>query len=225
MFIKTIGRHLTGNAVGYLALVIATSGTAYAAATIGSAEVVDGSLRSIDISDETALNGGLSGIDIRTNTLTGADIQEATLAKVPNADTVDGLDSNALVQGSGQVYKGAAAVPAGNGYAHIFLATADPAFWVAYNCPADLSGIGVVVFENDSADLANVFYDNGSANPDYAQLAPSGGRLDLAGAPTGEHIAFQVQTASGRMLAFDVYTVHRPGSSDCHAQATATVFR
>lgn len=223
--ISTIGRHLAGNAIGYLALVVATSGTAYAAATIGSPEVIDGSLRSVDISDETTLNGGLSGIDIRTNTLTGADIQEGTLAKVPNADMLDGLDSGAFVQGRGQVYSGAAAIAAGNGFAQIFLSTSDPAFFVAYNCPADLSGNGVLRLQNDSADLANVFSDNGSSNPGYTQLAGGGAVWDQFAAATGEHITFQLQTGGGRMVEFDVHTVHRPASGDCHVQATATVYR
>ena len=46
-----VGRHFAGNAVAYLALVVAMSGTAYAAATIGSADIINGSVRSQDVQD------------------------------------------------------------------------------------------------------------------------------------------------------------------------------
>ena len=62
-------------AVAYLALVLASSGVAYAAATIGSAEVINNSLRSVDMADGLAVGG----IDVINDSLTGADIKEATL--------------------------------------------------------------------------------------------------------------------------------------------------
>jgi hypothetical protein len=55
-----IGRHLGRNAVAYLALVVATSGTAYAAATISSAQVVNNSLRSVDLRDRAAVRAWTS---------------------------------------------------------------------------------------------------------------------------------------------------------------------
>lgn len=224
MFISTIGRHLAGNAIGYLALVVATSGTAYAAATIGSPEIIDGSVRSVDISDETVPNGGLSGVDIRTNTITGADIQESTLAKVPNADTLDGLDSGAFVQGPGAVYRGAVAIPAGNGFNQVFLATADPAIELGYNCPATLSQNGTLAISNLTTDVVNVFSDNGSTNPTYFQLT-AGLRFDQDAAALGEHITFQVQTGGPKIMTIEVFSVHRAASGDCHVQALATLHR
>jgi hypothetical protein len=127
--------------VAYLALFVALGGSAYAAATIGSAQVIDNSLQSRDLRDNAAVRsqdvvndnvtgGGLRSSDIRNNSLTSADvasltgadvsdnsltgkqINEETLGKVPdaqhaavagfaadadaasNADALDGRDSS-----------------------------------------------------------------------------------------------------------------------------------
>jgi hypothetical protein len=98
------------NVTATLALIVALGGTAYAAATITGADVVDGSLTSADIKD-----GSLQGVDVATgaisspditdhsithsdlatasvgsgkvidDSLTGTDIDESTLGEVPRA--------------------------------------------------------------------------------------------------------------------------------------------
>ena len=90
------------NITATLALVVASSGTAYAAATIGSADVVDNSLKSIDLRDGVAVKSQ----DVADNGLTGADIAEATLDVVPEA-------GRAGVAGYQRVYGGNQGVPAG----------------------------------------------------------------------------------------------------------------
>src|SRR5215208_5707818 len=90
--------HLTyANVVSTLCLFILLGGSAYAAATIGSAEIKDNSVKGVDVRDEASTDGGLRG----------RDIVESTLGKVPNADKLDGKDSTelgvrayAFVQGS-----------------------------------------------------------------------------------------------------------------------------
>ncbi|WP_183095790.1 hypothetical protein [Nocardioides stalactiti] len=69
-----VGRYLVDNALGALALVVALSGTAYAAATIGTAEIIDESVRSIDIK-----NGNINGGDLLDDAVTGADIKNGTI--------------------------------------------------------------------------------------------------------------------------------------------------
>jgi hypothetical protein len=83
--VERILAHVRGNAVGYLALFVALSGTAYAAATINSGDVIDNSLKSIDLRD----NRAVKGVDVRSNTLTGDDIDEASLEGL-DAATFDG---------------------------------------------------------------------------------------------------------------------------------------
>jgi hypothetical protein len=70
--------------VACLALFVALGGVGYAAATIGSAAIVDNSIRSKDVR-----NNDLRGKDVRTNTLKGADVDESSLAKVPSAANAD----------------------------------------------------------------------------------------------------------------------------------------
>src|SRR5688500_1001825 len=85
-----------GTFVAYLALFLALAGGAIAAATIDSGDVVNGSLKSVDLKNRAGVkgvdvtNGSLPGGDVRngalrggqvaTDSLAGADINEATLA-------------------------------------------------------------------------------------------------------------------------------------------------
>ena len=77
---KRIREHLRSNVVGYVAIFLfAIAGTAYAANTIGSADIINGQVKSADIGnnqvqsadvrDDTLPNGGLTGADVRENTL------------------------------------------------------------------------------------------------------------------------------------------------------------
>jgi hypothetical protein len=109
------------NVCSCLALFVALgTGGAYAANTIGSADVVDDSLTGADIKGHRAtstspfVNGSLTGYDIADrslraddlagdavtgdkvpdSSLTGSDINESTLRTVPNADKLDGIDAS-----------------------------------------------------------------------------------------------------------------------------------
>lgn len=66
--------------VAYLALFVALGGSSYAALRVGSAQIVDNSIRSKDIR-----NNSVRGKDVRRDTLTGADIKESRLGVVPQA--------------------------------------------------------------------------------------------------------------------------------------------
>ena len=70
--------------IACLALFVALGGVGYAAGTIGSAAIVDNSIRSKDVR-----NNDLRGKDVRTNTLKGADVDESSLGKVPGAANAD----------------------------------------------------------------------------------------------------------------------------------------
>jgi hypothetical protein len=79
-------RRLTyANVMSSIAVFLCLGGTAVAAATI------DGS--SID-------NRSIAGKKLIKNTVTGTEIKEASLGKVPNADKLDGIDSTGFVKGS-----------------------------------------------------------------------------------------------------------------------------
>jgi len=87
--------HLRGNVVGYLALFVALGGTAFAAARIDSRDVINNSLKSVDLKNERAVkgkdvkDGSLAAQEVKGDTLTGSEIDEASLEGV-DAMTFDG---------------------------------------------------------------------------------------------------------------------------------------
>lgn len=70
-----------------LALVVGLPGAATAVATIRSVDIVDGQVKNQDLA-----NGAVSSNKVRTDALTGQDIDESTLGRVPDAARVGGLE-------------------------------------------------------------------------------------------------------------------------------------
>jgi hypothetical protein len=98
--------------IGLIALFVALGGSAYAAATINSGDVVNdsltggdvrgraakpgkpftqGSLTGADVLGSPGVNGGLSGFDLANESIRGIDVQESTLGTVPSAASVGGV--------------------------------------------------------------------------------------------------------------------------------------
>jgi uncharacterized protein YjbI with pentapeptide repeats len=107
--IHRLASHARGNAVAYVALFVALTGTAWAAATIGprdiksnavrSRHIKDGGVKSADVNDAT-LQGGdvkdetLTGTDIQDDSLKGADVDESSLHGLVRDATGLGLESS-----------------------------------------------------------------------------------------------------------------------------------
>jgi hypothetical protein len=73
--LKRIGRHVRGNVVAYLALFVALGGTsAYAANTIGSGDVIDDSLQSVDLR-----NGDVQAVDIAPGAVNTSHIKDGAI--------------------------------------------------------------------------------------------------------------------------------------------------
>jgi hypothetical protein len=110
-----IREHVRSNVIGYIALFVALGGTAWAANSVGSSDVIDNSLQSIDLKDDagvksadvandTATGGGLASADLRADSvgssevidesLGGADIDESTL---PVGGDLNGFLSGAQI--------------------------------------------------------------------------------------------------------------------------------
>jgi hypothetical protein len=64
---------------------------------VKSADIGVGQVLGSRITDET-----IKSVDLANNQVTGADVSEASLAKVPGADTLDGKDSTAFAPASAQ---------------------------------------------------------------------------------------------------------------------------
>jgi hypothetical protein len=111
--------------VALIALFASLSGVAWAANTVGSSDVIDNSLQSVDLKDNAAVKsadvvndsvvgGGLAAADLKpgsvgtsevvNDSLTGADVSESSLGQVPsasNANTLDGVDSTGFLSTNG----------------------------------------------------------------------------------------------------------------------------
>lgn len=99
-------------AVAFLALFVSLGGVSYGVATgfIDSREIRDNTVRTRDIRNNDVRgrdirNSTILGRDVALNTLRGADIDESRLdidesrlAKVPDADRLDGVDSQSFLR-------------------------------------------------------------------------------------------------------------------------------
>ncbi len=85
-------RHLSfANVTSLLALFVALGGTSYAVATIGTKQIKNNSVRSVDVR-----NGTLVSRDVKRGSLGRRAIKESSLGTVPNASHVDGKSGREL---------------------------------------------------------------------------------------------------------------------------------
>lgn len=123
-------RNLTfANVCSFLALTLALgTGGAYAAGSVFSADIADGEVKNADLAPQAVgnskiypssvtsskiLNGGVglddlaadsvNGGKVAPNSLTGADVLESSLAKVQDANTLDGRDAKEFARLGGLV--------------------------------------------------------------------------------------------------------------------------
>jgi hypothetical protein len=94
--------------IACLALFVALSGVAYAAATIGSEDIIDGSIRNRDFKDGTlrgqeAKRNGFGGGAIKESSLDASQLDATDIGKVGNAGTADGVTRQAVVAATGTV--------------------------------------------------------------------------------------------------------------------------
>jgi len=98
-------------AIACLALFVALSGVAYAAATIGSEDIVNGSIRNRDFKDGTlrgneAKRNGFGGGAIKERSLDASELDATKLGKVNSAATADALTRHAVIMAGGGLVRG-----------------------------------------------------------------------------------------------------------------------
>ena len=103
-----------GLVISSLALFVALSGAAYAASTIGSSDIIDGSIRNRDFKDGTlrgneAKRNGFGGGAIKESSLDASQLHADKIGKVKNAGTADGLTRQAVVAATGTLSRGSGA--------------------------------------------------------------------------------------------------------------------
>ncbi len=79
-----------------------------------------------------------------------------------------------------------------------------------------------VVFRNTSGHDANLFVDNGAADPEYKTLRPDG-EYQQRFSPRGEGITFQMFSADGRVATAWFFAAQQ--GDRCHTQYQALVSR
>jgi hypothetical protein len=109
--------HLRAQWTGVLALfLVIAGGTAYAANTIGSSDIINGQVmspdignnqvKSIDVRDDGQPEGGLGSVDIANNSLTSEDVMNNTVAGEDVGDgSLSGLDILDNSLGGSDVYE------------------------------------------------------------------------------------------------------------------------
>lgn len=216
-FLRIIGRHLVGNLVAYLALVIATSGTAYAVATIGSADIVDDSIRSVDLKD----GAGVRSQDVVNDDLTGADIREGSLVLPAESVTVF-----ADTEGGARIGHNSRDIPALDGGLGAY-AVADRNVSVDYRCPDYPAVNNGELFVRVSVGPGDLFIDQGSENPAYYRVPADGRGVVVPTLAAGEATTVSYDRAGPGEQSLQtllIFTVGRPGLAGvnhgyCHIQA------
>jgi hypothetical protein len=188
-------------AVALLALFVALGGTSLAALRVGSRQIVNNSVRGVDIRNGTIrgrdvknnkLTGadvkGIRGVDVNDNSLTGADVLEPSLGTVPNAAAVNGLRNSRQVKAT----DGGADVPivSAGGFqflVHCDLSNANTSRIVIRNVSAgddsqlddNINGDEDHDFDQGQAD--NVNYSDGAAdnieNSAFSAIGSKGGAI------------------------------------------------
>jgi hypothetical protein len=163
--------------IAFVALFVALSGAAYAAATIGSSDIVDGSVRNRDFKDGTlrgneAKRNGFGGGAIKESSLDAAQLDAGDIGKVDNAATADGLSRHAVVSAVGALARNRGATSAAR--------TGEGQYQVVFN-----------------ADVANCTYfatlgDPGAAAPPSGEVAVS----SLAGNVNGVTVVTRDSTGA-----------------------------
>jgi hypothetical protein len=209
------------NVMSTLAVILVVGGgTAYAANTVFSGDIVDGQVKTADLGDaavaSTKLGGGavtsdkvadasLKGRDVLDDTLKGADIDEASLAlsfqgtaDVATRRTTVGVGGEQLVldvPGFGEIRN--------------------------KNCSAKSARSS---FVNDTEKTVDVFVDASSAtassDPLFAELAPN---EEIAGTEVegAERAVYQAGFGADRMAT--IVVMARPDGILCHYQAQAVI--
>jgi hypothetical protein len=97
--------------VACLALFVALSGVSYAVATIGSDDIINGSIRNRDFKDGTlrgneAKRDGFGGGAIKESTLDASKLDASKIGKVTAAAVADGVTRHAVISSAGAAVRG-----------------------------------------------------------------------------------------------------------------------
>lgn len=222
----SIGRPSLTNLIVTVALVmIFSTGTAVAALTVRSIDIVDGEVKTVDIA-----NGAVTNAKLAANAVTGAKVDENTLGIVPNANLLDGKDSTAFVPGPGRVLFDESSFSWGDGvYVFIYGLALDLGFNVLGHCYDNK-----FYFTNMGSASWDVWIQIDAGAPVFGQPGPAGSYPNdsvIASAASGPpHVVtfHAVQPSTGRqaVVELSIRGIPPPGSDgygNCYTYATAVL--
>lgn len=159
----SIGRPILSNVIVTVTLVtIFSAGSAAAALVVRSTNIVDGEVKTVDLA-----NGAVTNVKIAANAVTGAKVDESTLGIVPNADLLDGKDSNSFVSGPGRVITGQNQTSVGDSvYVFMWGTVLETGFNIAARCSNDQ-----IYVSNVQTDPLDIWYRHNGGDTVYTQLA------------------------------------------------------
>jgi hypothetical protein len=164
--------------------------------------------------------------NVVADSVTGADVKESTLAKVPNADKLDGLDSTKFVKGNARVTTIDATGPAGEGPYDTVLF--DDRWASVYGRCKGTVNNGSIVVVNPNDSPTDVVSENTSRPADHYRLS-AGSDAEITSWSTDPHANVltlsierdgQVATA-----VISSYAFHNPllNEDECHYQGHVIV--
>jgi hypothetical protein len=145
-------------------------------------------------------------------------------AKATDADKLDGIDSTGFMHGDAEVVHDGVNVSPGATVHVLSHFSASPQFAISYGCPSNTSLNGDVYFENDEfgSGGADIFTDNGGADPLY-QSMPDGDSNRISGASaTGEFLTIDAHWSNTEHVTVWLGSVHL-NASYCHVQTIAVI--
>jgi hypothetical protein len=251
MLAKLRPRLTYANVVSTICLcLVVGGGSAYAANTIGSSDVINESLLSEDIKNSevktselanaavtrdklasTAVTNGklggsaVDGSKVADNSLGGADILESSLARVPNADKLDGIDSTGFVQGRGTLLSNRMVFLPGTGLYRTFLQIPGLGELKA-GCFSDGADI---LWSNTTGGPVDVWYQfDGHVVPrvasadEFNPVASMGSSLQEPGAFVG--LGVGNDPGSRRVATLNVFVYQSADNAPCGFQAQGTLW-
>lgn len=144
---------------------------------ITSGRVLDSSLSPFDIQPESLSSGrvtGLDGGDIDNDGITGADVDESSLARVPDAGKLGGIDPSGYVQGRGESVANRDVIAANN-EPRGFLAI--PGLGeIIVTCGVDGFKFASMKFQNNSGGAVDLWFTHESSDRNAGTLTLSSGQ-------------------------------------------------
>lgn len=195
--------------VATIALFVALGGGAYALGlkrnAVRSKNIAPGAVKTSDLAKKA-----VKGAKVAPDAIGGAQVNEATLGMVPNADLLDGIDSAALLRGSGREYTVPLAdTTDGSGSASVPL---DIGGTLTFNCRNPASVPSEFTFANGTGATAEVWTDKvqegfpPATTISHSTVPPGGTALLSVSGPvvsSGSALLRMTIAAAGRLTTID----------------------